>query len=200
MTRGAQVVEQLGGRADPDVGPDECLLELVPRVLVDATAAEEPGERAAGSGQSVPEGGTLRRCLDDLGFDDLWFDDRGQGLFDLGDQLVGRLRRRPRRGPGRAGVGPPGERGRRRRLELHAAGPAADGPDRDEPDHGEQHDADRDEQDHGGHGIGSICGDIGASTALLDTSAVRNRSRVDNGSGTSAASTRDEEPWTGRPE
>ena len=111
LTRAARPLEQLGGRPDADVGPDQRLLELVPGLVVDRGPTEEAGERAAGLGQPVPERRALRRG-DDLGLDD---DDR----VELGDRCLVDLGARADLGLGGAATPP---RGSARRLELDRAG------------------------------------------------------------------------------
>src|SRR5690606_7582309 len=93
----AQLVEDLPGRGHAHVRPDQCLLELIPGLLVDlagADRAQVAAEGPPGLGQPVAEGGPRRsdRLLDDL---------RGplqgggagphlagQGLLDLGGELL----------------------------------------------------------------------------------------------------------------
>ena len=62
--------EEVGGRADADVGPEQGLLEVVPRLLVDLGPGQDrthvAGHDRAGLGQPLPE---RRPWCDDLGLD-----------------------------------------------------------------------------------------------------------------------------------
>ena len=58
---GPELVEQGGGGGDADVGPDQGLLQLLPRLVVDlgagADGAQVAGQQAAGLAQAVAEAG-----------------------------------------------------------------------------------------------------------------------------------------------
>ncbi len=99
----AQAVEQARGGGQADVGEQQRLLELFPRVVVDRAAAAHRGERAHECGARLAQPVAEAGRLDDL---DL-VDDLGLGFLDDGlghDQHVGlglvdddRLRWRGRR-------------------------------------------------------------------------------------------------------
>ena len=122
----SQPVEQLGGGGEPDIRPDQGLLEVVPRLLVDLPAGEDRPEvarhRAPGPTQPITER-RLRRLDDRLGLGlRLWLRlgerlDRDGGRFGASTVGAGGGARRAdgRRFEG----GPPAlAGGRRRRCHL----------------------------------------------------------------------------------
>src|SRR5262249_52345008 len=89
-----QVIEQLLRRLDADVGADERLFELVPRVVVDlglAQRTDDPGQAGAGLREAIAEPGLDRDGLDDLRLD-------GRGLFLARCEVVAGGERRRRHG------------------------------------------------------------------------------------------------------
>ena len=71
----AQAVEQARGGGQPDVGEQQRLLELVPRVVVDRAAAANRGERPHERGARLAQPVAEARRLDDLDLvDDLGLD------------------------------------------------------------------------------------------------------------------------------
>ena len=145
---GAQVLEQVVSDADPDVGTQQRLFEIVPRLVGDRGAAEDAadrsGERRTGLRQPFAQRRRAHR-FDDLGFeelrfDNLRFDDGGfdDGGFDDGGFDDGRRRG----GSGAVGVVTAGgSRPRRRDLARRTR---ADAPT---PVHQDDADPEHDHQD-----------------------------------------------------